>query len=221
MREIMTFNNELFGSIRTEVVDGNIYFCGLDVANALGYKKPRNAVCRHCHEALKRGATDSKGRKAVMSFISEGDLYRLITRSELESAKEFERWVFEEVLPQIRKTGGYIPVNDIEDDESLIMARALEIMNRTLEQKNKIITRQEKEIRELKDAIPMNCSMIAHAQKLLKIKCSEIFGVEYWKDNPEYKILKNRVFSAFKVTFWREIPAWKYAEVISFIEKMK
>lgn len=216
----MTFSNDLFGTIRTEVIDGNVYFCGLDVARALGYKKPRNAVCRHCHEALKRGSTDSKGRKSVMSFISEGDLYRLITRSELDSAKEFEKWVFEVVLPQIRKTGGYIPVNGAGDDDDVIMARALQIMQRTLEQKNKIITKQEDEIRKLKNSIPMDCAMIAQAQKLLKIKCSEIFGVEYWKDNPEYKVLKNKVFMKFDATKWRDIPAYRYYEVMSYIEKM-
>lgn len=82
--------------------------------------------------------SDSLGRQQEFKVIPEGDVYRLITRSKLPQAEEFESWVFEEVLPQIRMTGGYIPVNN-QDDDLTIMARAHQILERTIAQKDQII----------------------------------------------------------------------------------
>ena len=107
MNSLEVFKNKEFGTVRTIEENGNVYFCGKDVATALGYEKPRNAIQAHCRGALKRGIPTTSGMQ-TMSFIPEGDLYRLIAHSKLPKAEEFERWVFEEVLPTIRKTGGYV-----------------------------------------------------------------------------------------------------------------
>ena len=107
MHELKIFENEAFGEIRTlETEDGKVLFCGADVAKALGYSKPQNAIQAHCRGALKQGIL-TNGGKQEMLFIPEGDVYRLIAHSKLPKAVEFESWVFDEVLPMIRKTGAY------------------------------------------------------------------------------------------------------------------
>ena len=107
--DIQVFNNEQFGALRTYEEDGQVLFCGKDVAKSLGYKNPNKAIGDHCRGITKRyPIQDSFGRTQEAVFITEPDLYRLITHSKLPTAEKFERWVFEEVLPAIRRTGGYM-----------------------------------------------------------------------------------------------------------------
>lgn len=106
MNELQIFNSGEFGEIRTIEIDGKPYFVGTDVAKALGYSNPRDAVSRHCKGVVKRDTPTSSGIQS-MSYINEGDLYRLIMKSKLPSAEKFESWVMDEVLPTIRKTGSY------------------------------------------------------------------------------------------------------------------
>lgn len=110
MNQMEIFKNPEFGSVRI-VVDGEKYFfCGMDVAKALGYKDTVNALKAHCKEdgVAFYHLTDSLGREQKAKFISEGNLYRLIVHSKLPSAERFERWVFDEVLPTIRQYGAYL-----------------------------------------------------------------------------------------------------------------
>lgn len=107
MNSLEVFNNNEFGTIRTVEEGDKVYFCGKDVAKALGYAIPHKAVKDHCKGVLKRNIPTTSGVQS-MSFINEGDLYRLIAHSKLPKAAEFERWIFDEVLPTIRKTGGYV-----------------------------------------------------------------------------------------------------------------
>lgn len=106
MNELQIFNSGEFGEIRTIEIDGKPYFVGTDVAKALGYNNPRDAVSRHCKGVVKHDTPTSSGVQP-MSYINEGDLYRLIMKSKLPSAEKFESWVMDEVLPTIRKTGSY------------------------------------------------------------------------------------------------------------------
>lgn len=112
--ELQIFTNEQFGDIRTVEENGKVLFCGFDVATALGYAKPRNAILDHCKGARKQGVL-TNGGKQEMSFIPEGDVYRLIAHSKLPKALEFESWVFDEVLPTIRKHGAYMTEQTLED----------------------------------------------------------------------------------------------------------
>ncbi len=107
MNDLTTFTNDMFGEIRTTVIDGEPWFVGKDIAMALGYKRERDAISTHVDEddKLKRCFTAS-GQRREMTVISESGLYALIFGSKLPSAKQFKRWVTSEVLPQIRKTGG-------------------------------------------------------------------------------------------------------------------
>ena len=146
MNDLMVFNNVEFGEIRSMQIDGKIYFVGRDVASALGYSNPSKAVSTHCKHIRKetidvssQNGNAHKARKTQeVSLINEGDVYRLIVTSKLPSAEKFESWVFDEVLPTIRQTGGYIPVKESDSDEE-ILARALLIAQKTLEKKDKLI----------------------------------------------------------------------------------
>ncbi len=130
MNELMIFNNSEFGEVRTIEEDGKVLFCGSDVARALGYAKPQNAVATHCRGALKRGILTNGGEQE-MSFIPESDLYRLVFSSKLPTAERFTDWVTGEVLPSIRKNGGYIANQENMTPEEL-MAKALMVAQKTL-----------------------------------------------------------------------------------------
>ena len=141
MSNIQIFNNPDFGEVRTLEENGKVLFCGSDVAKALGYAKPQNAIAIHCKGALKRGIPTSGGIQE-MSFIPESDLYRLVFSSKLPNAERFTDWVTEEVLPSIRKNGGYIAGQEQMSPEEL-MARALDVAHniiRRLETENANLT---------------------------------------------------------------------------------
>lgn len=133
MNEIKIFKNQEFGAIRTiSNEQGDVLFCANDVCNALGYDQPRKAVKRHvCEEDGTKHTILTNGGKQLATFINESGLYALILSSKLESARRFKHWVTSEVLPSIRKQGGYIVARPEESDE-VILARALQIMQATL-----------------------------------------------------------------------------------------
>ena len=108
MNQMEIFKNPEFGSIRTFELDGKVLFCGKDIAKALGYQRTADAITAHCKGVCVL-PTPSNGGIQRMKFIPEGDVYRLIVHSKLPSAERFERWVFDEVLPSIRKHGA-LPV---------------------------------------------------------------------------------------------------------------
>ncbi len=143
-QEIKTFKNEQFGEIRTMVDEkGEPLLLGADVARRLGYKNPAKALRDHVDEEDKlteRIVLSGQGREVI--FINESGLYSLVLASKLPQAKAFKRWVTAEVLPQIRKTGGYIPLKDQEGRELSdleIMCRAMMIMKKSIEQKEQLI----------------------------------------------------------------------------------
>ena len=107
MSQMEIFKNPEFGSIRVIEENGKYLFCGTDVAKALGYIRTNDAISRHCRATVKRSSPIS-GKMQEINFIPEGDVYRLIVHSKLPTAERFERWVFDEVLPTIRKHGAYI-----------------------------------------------------------------------------------------------------------------
>ena len=119
-----TFSSQEFGSVRIIEEDGKYLFCGIDVASALGYSKPRNAITAHCRYALKRGVPHPQAPDKLMEmfFIPEGDVYRLIVQSKLPSAERFESWVFDEVLPTIRRHGAYVTDNVLNNPDLLEQA---------------------------------------------------------------------------------------------------
>ena len=105
---IEIFNNAEFGSVRIIEENGIFLFCASDVAKALGYSNVHSALQRHCKGVVKRDTVTSTRGIQALTYIPEGDVYRLIVHSKLPSAERFERWVFDEVLPALRKNGIYI-----------------------------------------------------------------------------------------------------------------
>lgn len=122
MNNLKIFNNTEFGQVRMIEENGQIWFCGADVANALEYKNSRKAIADHCKEGgvTKRDTLTTRGIQSI-TFINEPNLYRLIIHSKLPSAERFEKWMFEEVLPAIRKTGKYemVPTNPLPKAQSV------------------------------------------------------------------------------------------------------
>ncbi len=162
-KKIQIFRSEEFGSIRTmKDKDGEPWFVCKDVVTILGYTNTSKAIHDHVDNEDKMivQLTDvqdynetlyshMKGSKVLI--INESGLYSLILSSKLESAKRFKRWVTSEVLPQIRRTGGYVPTHDnqgrqLSDEE--IMAKALQISQRTIEQQQSLIDRQQQTIEQ-------------------------------------------------------------------------
>lgn len=138
MNELTIFNNAEFGEIRIIEVNGTPYFVGKDVATALGYAKPENAISNHVDDedkttTLIQGTGSNYKSKAVI--INESGLYSLILSSKLPTAKKFKHWVTSEVLPAIRKTGGYNKPNSYDK------AKALEIrmMNAKVKMSNQYL----------------------------------------------------------------------------------
>ncbi|UWF80618.1 MAG: antirepressor protein KilAC domain [Bacteriophage sp.] len=149
--EIQTFNFDS-ASLRTLTDEnGDPWFVGKDVATILGYANPRKALIDHVDDEDKTdGVTirDSIGREQNPTVINESGLYSLILSSKLSTAKRFKRWVTHEVLPTIRKTGGYIPASEADSDED-ILAKAVLIAQKTIDLKNQQLKAKDAQIKEL------------------------------------------------------------------------
>ena len=144
MNAVQIFNNPNFGQIRTLEVNNQPYFVGNDMALALGYAKPRNAILQHVdnEDALKQGIPDNQGFTQETTLINESGVYSLVFGSKLPTAKAFKRWVTSEVLPAIRKTGGYIATKQ-DDTPEEIMARALIVAQETIKRKEERLKQLE------------------------------------------------------------------------------
>lgn len=206
MNELQFFNSEEFGEIRTIEIDGKPYFVGTDVAKALGYSNPRKAILDHCKGVTKRDTPTSSGIQS-MSYINEGDLYRLIMKSKLPSAEKFESGVMDEVLPTIRKTGSYQkPLTTVEQIQ--VIATGFldheERLNR-LENTMTIDYAQQESIRDLVSSV-----VIAH-----------LGG----KESNAYKEIGKKVFAEcnrdiktyFAVNARNNIPKLRFKESMEYV----
>lgn len=165
--KLQVFKNSEFGEIRTVLVEGKPYFVGNDVAIPLGYKEPHKAIARHCKGGIKH-PIPTKGGNQLMNCIPEGDIYRLIVNSELPSAEQFEKWVFEEVIPSIRKHGAYLTPAKIEEvllnpDTIIRLATRLK-EERALNQKHKQIIGELKPKADYVDKILKNKGLVTITQ---------------------------------------------------------
>lgn len=175
MNELQIFNNEEFGEIRTIEIDGKPYFVATDVATALGYVNPRKAISDHCKGVTKRDTPTSSGVQQ-MSYINEGDLYRLIMKSKLPSAEKFESWVMDEVLPSIRKTGNY-SMPKTTGGQIQLLAQGYTELEQTV---NSI----KEDMTELKDNIPLYGCEIDEVKQHVNRKGVIVLG---GKDSEAYK----------------------------------
>ena len=130
--ELRIFEKAEFGSVRVVMKGGEPWFVASDVAKALGYENPSRDVQRHCKKVNKiTQTTDSVVPPLTVLIIPESDVYRLVMRSNLSAATEFQDWICEEVIPSIRRTGGYLATKPDDTPES-IMARAVLIAQDTI-----------------------------------------------------------------------------------------
>ena len=172
--KIEIFKNEQFGEVRTILEGEKVLFCAADVAKALGYTNPNKAVNDHCRAITKR-STPISGKVQSINFIPEGDVYRLIIRSKLPAAEKFELWVFDEVIPTIRKTGGYMTdslLERIQKEPAVIVEFAQALIlekNRVKALECELITAKPKA--DYYDAFinPDDCTNIRTTAKELKI----------------------------------------------------
>lgn len=190
MNEITIFNNPEFGDVRTIMIDGEPWFVGKDVANALGYSRERDAIANHVDkdDAVKHGVTDSIGREQQTTVINESGLYSLIFGSKLESAKKFKKWVTSEVLPQLRKTGSYgtpkLPQTPME---------LLELHYEAIKQVDNKVNTLEERFNEFEQTLPLLPEDADDVSKEVKKRVVEILG---GKDSNAYhdKSLSQTVF---------------------------
>lgn len=170
--EIKVFENQEFGSIRTLTENDKTLFCASDVAKALGYARPNDAISQHCRGTVKR-STPISGKLQDINFVPESDVYRLIFKSKLPSAERFEKWVMEEVLPLIRKHGAYMTPSVLEksllDPDYLIQLANIIKDERekvkVLEEKNTVLT-EENEVLKPKATY---CDMVLQAPTAVPI----------------------------------------------------
>lgn len=129
---LQAFTNDAFGTVRTIEHEGKVYFCGRDVATALGYVNTKDALARHCKGVVKHYPLQTAGGIQQVRFITEGDLYRLVASSKLPAAQKFESWIFDEVLPSIRRHGLYAVDELVTNPEAL-----LKVLHAYVEEKRK------------------------------------------------------------------------------------
>ena len=172
--KLLLFNSEEFGNVRTICEGERILFCAKDVAEALGYSNPRKAVGDHCKGVTKRD-TLTEGGVQSLSYIPEGDVYRLIVGSKLPSAERFERWLFDTVVPSIRQHGAYMTESTLQrvmEHPELVMAMAAQLMQEHNRAEDLAATLQQVQPKaEYYDAYvnPEDCTNIRATAKELQI----------------------------------------------------
>ena len=197
MNELQIFNNEEFGSVRTITKDGKTYFVGNDVAKALGYSETAKAIRTHC-KGVSEMDIPTNGGVQTMKMITEGDIYRLVIKSQLPQAEKFESWVFDNVLPSIRNNGGYID-NQEQMTPEQIVANALIVAQNIISQKDRQIEEMKPKaeffdaVADSKTAISMN-----EVAKVLNIK-------GYGRNNLFEFLRENKVLDRWNVPYQRYV----------------
>ena len=210
--ELQIFSNSEFGEIRTITKDNEPMFCLADVCKALEISNVGNVKQRLSEKGIHTADTPTKGGMQKMTFISEANLYKTIFQSRKESAERFTEWVTSEVLPSIRKNGGYIAGQETLSDEEL-MAKALLVANNKIAERDKIIEQKQARIEQMKPkAIFADAVSASHTSILVgdlaKLICQN-----------GYKIGQNRLFDwlrdngyLMKYGTSRNMPQQKYVE---------
>ena len=187
---MMIFRNAEFGTIRTmSNPQGEPVFCAKDVAEALGYKNTRDSLKRHVDDddVVKHDTIDRLGRTQQAIFINESGLYALILSSKLDSAKRFKRWVTGEVLPAIRKQGGYMLAKKGESEKE-IMKRALQIVQATLARRDEQIAQLQPRADYADHVLDsINCITTTQLAKELSMTVQQLnrrlceMHIQYWQ----------------------------------------
>lgn len=163
MEELKLFQSPIFGQVRTVVVNGQVMFAATDVARCLGYTNPQKAIRVHCKSAgVNEMDTPTNGGIQKVKFITKGNLVRLVANSELPQAEEVESWIFDEVIPTVLETGGYLATKQ-DDTPEEIMARALTIAQATLAKREERLKQLEAETEQQQFTIEIQTEEIKKA----------------------------------------------------------
>lgn len=163
MEELKLFQSPIFGQVRTVVVNGQVMFAATDVARCLGYTNPQKAIRVHCKSAgVNEMDTPTNGGIQKVKFITKGNLVRLVANSELPQAEEVESWIFDEVIPTVLETGGYLATKQ-DDTPEEIMARALTIAQATLAKREERLKQLEAETEQQQFTIEIQTGEIKKA----------------------------------------------------------
>lgn len=204
--EIQIFNNPEFGEIRTVVIDGEPWFVGVDIAKALGYKKPTDAVNNNVDEgdSKRNGVCDANGHRQTAIVINESGLYSLIFGSKLESAKKFKKWVTSEVLPSIRKTGSY--------SEPKSPMELLQLHYEAIKEVNTKVETLEEKVLNIENGMPAFSCDTKDMQTEVKKKAIECLG-GYRSNAYNDKSTRGCVFSDIQMMLRREFGVRRYEEI--------
>lgn len=165
---VQFFSNPQFGNIRTLEINNKMWFGATDVATALGYSNPQEAIRNHCKSAgVREMRTPTKGGMQNVKFVNEGNVYRLVAKSELPKAEEFESWIFDEVIPSVIHTGGYIATKQ-DDTPEEIMARALSIAQDTLKRREERIALLENQSELQSEQLKLAAPKIQYVDNVLR-----------------------------------------------------
>ena len=184
--------NEMFGDLRIVMVDNDPWFVGKDITTALGYSNASKALLDHVDEEdkLNNVTLSSLGQRGGW-LINESGLYSLILKSKLPEAKQFKRWVTSEVLPSIRKDGGYIATNsDMSDEE--IMAKALVVAQKTIERKNLELQEQKKIILEQQPKVEFYDDVAGSKDAVAMKEVAKVLGIKGMGRNKLFKFLRDK-----------------------------
>lgn len=227
MNEIKVFNNAEFGEIRTLEINGEPYFVGKDVAEILGYANASKALIDHVddEDKLNNETLSSLGQRGGW-LINESGLYSLILSSKLSTAKKFKRWVTSEVLPSIRKTGGYSNYQELSPQLQYLITleqkqNALESKQAELESKIEEAKELKKdEIQEVLEYSRISTSIAKHISKAVKTKCIQVCQFASTYDavgkKVESKIYKD-LQKLFNVPSYKDLCYYQLDNVWSFI----
>lgn len=217
MNDIQIFNNPEFGEIRTIDQNGEPWFVGKDIAAALGYSNPRDAIAKHVDEQDKGVAIcDTPGGKQPMPIINESGLYSLIFGSKLEGAVRFKRWVTSEVLPTLRKTGSYMMPKMTKEMQAIFL-----LDNRTAQLDQRVT------------ALENNSVIDYGQQQTLKnaVNHRVVTEVLGGKDSPAYEDthvrgmvyceLNKDLQNWFRVSARNNIPRKRFDEAIEYVNRWK
>lgn len=197
MNELQIFNNPEFGSVRTITKDGKTYFVGNDVAKALGYSETAKAIRTHC-KGVSEMDIPTNGGVQTMKMITEGDIYRLVIKSQLPQAEKFESWVFDNVLPSIRKNGGYI-ANQEQMTPEQIVANALIVAQN-------IISQKDRQIEEMKPKAEFFDAVADSKTAISMNEVAKVLNIKGYGRNNLFEFLRNsKVLDRWNVPYQRYV----------------
>lgn len=206
MYSIQIFNNPDFGDIRTVIIDDEPWFVGRDLAMALGYAKPETAIRNNVDkgDTLKQGVSDANNHTQQMLIINEAGLYALIFGSKLESAKKFKKWVTSEVLPSIRKTGGYGVPQTIPEQIQLLAQGNVEL--------NQKVDTLEQRFNKFEDEMPVTGADMDDIQSAVRRKGTKVLG---GKRSNAYRDRSTRtyVYADIQCELRRQFGVKRYKEI--------